>query len=238
MPGIGPSSFPLGPMPGSRLAIVRSTTQRVSRSVSVRSAPPTKRRRLLRTTVSTRLYCAFLSALAYDMHCSAPCRLWKPRIRRQNLWCALCSSAQCPTSTAHLTYRCNSKSITPAFGMHAVRVNVAVSILYNPHIVQPPPESILACPRESDPSFDLPKNVGGRVDNAAQVPRSRFLSIPLACCFDDERRGTGYLARFPHRHGVRIFSITVRPSVSKASTMTVIIVARLVAELDTRIADI
>ena len=55
------------------------------------------------------------------------------------------------------------------------------------HIVQLPLETTVACPFESDPSFDLWHNMGACVDKTAQIQKLRCLSIPLACCLDDER---------------------------------------------------
>ena len=59
----------LAPGPGfSPPAIVPTITRLVSRSGFARCTTPAKRRRRLRIVVSTLSHCAFLRALAYDMH--------------------------------------------------------------------------------------------------------------------------------------------------------------------------
>ena len=50
---------------------------------------------------------------------------------------------------------------------------------------------LVACPHESDPSLDLNHEASVFVDNAAEVWKLRCLSVPLSCCFDDERRTPG-----------------------------------------------
>ena len=57
----------------------------------------------------------------------------------------------------------------------------------NLRIVKLPIESTVACPCESDPTFDLWHNIGACVDKAAQIQKLRCLSIPLASRLDDER---------------------------------------------------
>ena len=73
-------------------------------------------------------------------------------------------------------------SITSAFRMRTFGVNGDSF-----HIVQLPLESTVACPCESDPPFDLWHNICARVDKTARIQKLRCLSIPLACCFDDNR---------------------------------------------------
>ena len=72
------------------------------------------------------------------------------------------------------------------------------------HIIQLQLEWIEACPRKSDPSFDLWHNVGGLVGKATQALKLRCLFVPLGCCFDDERRGKGCLVCCPQQHGFRL----------------------------------
>ena len=55
------------------------------------------------------------------------------------------------------------------------------------HMVQFALESTVACPCDSDPPFDLWHNIGARVDKTALIQKLRYLSIPLACCLDDEQ---------------------------------------------------
>ena len=55
------------------------------------------------------------------------------------------------------------------------------------HIVHLPLESTVACSCESDPPFDHWLNIGACVDKTGQMQKLRCLSMPLACCLDDER---------------------------------------------------
>ena len=55
------------------------------------------------------------------------------------------------------------------------------------HIAQLPRKSNEACPCELDPPFDIWHNIGACVDKTAQTQKLRCLSMPLACCLDDER---------------------------------------------------
>lgn len=58
----------------------------------------------------------------------------------------------------------SSPSARPLTCAPSLRANRAVSTSTNP-----PLESIVACPREANPPFDLRHNVGGRVHKAVQV---------------------------------------------------------------------
>ena len=52
------------------------------------------------------------------------------------------------------------------------------------HVAQLQLEPIEACPPKQDPSSDVWRNVGGLVDEAAQVRKLHCLLVPLACCFE------------------------------------------------------
>ena len=121
--------FPGRPGPGSYpLTIAPNITRRVSRSGFARCTAPAKRRRRLRTAVSTLSHWAFLRALAYVMRWLVRCRRWEVVIRTGSLWCALWTTAKCSTPRVHVTHPYSSVPITSDFSTRIFTVNEAVSI--------------------------------------------------------------------------------------------------------------
>ena len=156
--------------------------RRVSRSLCVRCTPPADRRRRLRMVVPTLSLCAFLRAFAYDMRWSVRCRRWKPMIRRRT--CGVPFAAHRSAPCRGSTFRTRTAGFPPP---RPLACATSERTGQPPHIVHIPLESTVACRCESDPPFDLCHNIGACVDKTAQIQQLRCLSIPLACCLDDER---------------------------------------------------
>ena len=98
--------------------------------------------------------------------------------------------------------------------MRNFRANGAASISYSSRLNQ----STVACPCESDPPFDLWHNIGACVDKTAKIQKQRCLSIPLACCVDDERSPPFRGASDPSSGG--LFHAPRSPSRSSAPVLS------------------
>ena len=111
--------------------------------------------------------------------------------------------------------------------MRTFSVNGAASISCSSRL-----NRFVACPCESNPSFDIWHNFGAGM---TRPPRYKncvacLYLWPIASMTSGEVRGAWFRV---HSSMVSVFfSDTVRPAVSKTATMTVIILARPYADLD------
>ena len=190
--------FPLRPGPGlSPPAIVTNTTRRVSRSGFARCTTPANSRRRLRIVVSALSHRAFLRALAQDKRLPVRCSRWKPIIRTKKQAVPTVEHSEVLHAESPRHTPMQQRFHHPGLNMRTFSMNEAVSTSYSSSLHR-------SKHVHGSRTRRLISGIVCLVDKVAQVQKMHCLFMPLACCFDDERRGKGCLVRCPQRHGFRV----------------------------------
>ena len=157
------------------------------------------------------------------------CRRWKPMIRRRNLWRAVRISAKRSLPRVHVTHPYSRVSITSALKRAQLQRERG-----SLHIVQFPLESTVAYAHGSRTR----RLSAGIISALASIRSPRYTNCvvclyvwPAASMTSGEVQSAW--SRVRSSMVSVFFSDTVRPAASKTVTMTIIILARPFADLDT-----